>query len=158
MQFEDMYRNYHEAPPSAISGWRPSAYGVLLNEDRTQVLMQKQGDVQRWELPGGGVEPHESLIAGMKREFLEEADLHVEVVSGDPIGVHERWMANPRGNRFLHALIFCYEVKSLGKADDAHLYTGPEEITSQQYIPLVELNEENTQTANWPAIKLLKDR
>lgn len=158
MIFEDMYRGEYEAPISAIDAWRPSVYGVLFNEDRTKILVQKQGDVPFWELPGGGVGMHESLIDGMKREFLEETDLHVEVVNSVPFGVHERWMTDLERTRFRHALIFCYEVTSLGKADDADLYIGPEEITKQTYISLAELTEENVQKWHWPAIKLLKDR
>jgi len=58
------------------------------------ILMQPNGDVllaQRpagkpyagyWEFPGGKVEPGESILAALKREFVEE--LGVEIVSAEP--------------------------------------------------------------------------
>ena len=57
--------------------------GVIFNEARTDVLValrkpdQHQGD--RWEFPGGKLEPGESTVAGLARELLEE--IGIEVVS-----------------------------------------------------------------------------
>ncbi len=56
-------------------------YGILINEDG-QVLIsdEKTERVSFTKFPGGGLEYGEGLIDALKREYLEECDLHVEVV------------------------------------------------------------------------------
>ncbi|WP_270088087.1 NUDIX domain-containing protein [Sphingobacterium sp. SYP-B4668] len=56
-------------------------YGILINEDG-QVLIsdEKTERVSFTKFPGGGLEYGEGLIDALKREYLEECDLHVEVI------------------------------------------------------------------------------
>ncbi len=56
-------------------------YGILLN-DNNEVLIsdEKTQNVAFTKFPGGGLEYGEGLIDALKREFLEECDLRVEVV------------------------------------------------------------------------------
>lgn len=55
-------------------------YGILLN-DRREVLVSDEirYDVQFTKFPGGGLEFGEGLIDALKREFLEELAIRVEV-------------------------------------------------------------------------------
>ena len=53
--------------------------GILFNE-KGHVLLQKRADVGFWELPGGKVDPGETVEQGAVREVLEETNLQVEVV------------------------------------------------------------------------------
>ena len=45
---------------------------VIFNEDQTQVLLTKRFDFPVWVLPGGGIEPNESIEDGLKREIKED--------------------------------------------------------------------------------------
>ena len=50
--------------------WRISAYGVAVEGGR--VLLGRSAFTGLWDIPGGGVEPWESLVDGLVREFAEE--------------------------------------------------------------------------------------
>ena len=57
-------------------------YGILIN-DASQVLISDEQEygMRFTKFPGGGLEPGEGLIDGLKREFVEECNLNVEVLS-----------------------------------------------------------------------------
>lgn len=52
---------------------------VVLSENRSQVLMQKREDARLWSLPGGGVEPDETLESAAIRETLEETGYQIGI-------------------------------------------------------------------------------
>jgi 8-oxo-dGTP diphosphatase len=55
-------------------------YGILIN-DQNQVLLSDEEEygVRFSKFPGGGLEYGEGLIDALKREFVEECDLQVDV-------------------------------------------------------------------------------
>ncbi|MET3980194.1 8-oxo-dGTP diphosphatase [Mucilaginibacter sp. UYP25] len=57
-------------------------YGLLIN-DANEVLISDEQEygMQFTKFPGGGLEYGEGLIEGLKREFIEECDTEVEVIS-----------------------------------------------------------------------------
>jgi len=57
-------------------------YGLLIN-DQNQVLISDEQEygMQFTKFPGGGLEYGEGLIDGLKREFVEECNVEVEVLS-----------------------------------------------------------------------------
>jgi ADP-ribose pyrophosphatase YjhB (NUDIX family) len=78
---------------------RPGVAAVIFDGDR--VLLQRRDDTRRWGLPGGGVEPGESVTRAIVREVREETGLDVEPlrligVYSDP--VHHQVMTYPDGN------------------------------------------------------------
>jgi len=55
-------------------------YGLLINEHNEVLISDEQEYGMRFtKFPGGGLEPGEGLIDGLKREFLEECNVAVEV-------------------------------------------------------------------------------
>ena len=77
---------------------RPSVAAVVLTE--AGVLLQRRDDNGLWGLPGGGVEPGESVRAAVIREVREETGLEVEPVRligvySDP--AHHQIMTYPDG-------------------------------------------------------------
>jgi 8-oxo-dGTP diphosphatase len=57
-------------------------YGILI-DNAGQVLIsdEKEYGIQFTKFPGGGLEAGEGLIDGLKREFMEECNLNIEVLS-----------------------------------------------------------------------------
>jgi 8-oxo-dGTP diphosphatase len=57
-------------------------YGLLLN-DNNEILISDEQEygMQFTKFPGGGLEYGEGLIDGLKREFVEECNTEVEIIS-----------------------------------------------------------------------------
>ncbi|RVU01053.1 NUDIX domain-containing protein [Mucilaginibacter limnophilus] len=57
-------------------------YGLLVN-DKGEVLLsdEQEYNMQFTKFPGGGLEYGEGLIDGLKREFMEECAMEIEVLS-----------------------------------------------------------------------------
>ncbi len=57
-------------------------YGLLIN-DKNQLLLSDEEEygVRFSKFPGGGLEYGEGLIDGLKREFVEECSVEIEVTS-----------------------------------------------------------------------------
>lgn len=56
--------------------WIPSVHGVVLN-DTGAILVHRREDHPFWALPGGKIEPGESIVDCLKREMREETGLEV---------------------------------------------------------------------------------
>ena len=56
-------------------------YGLLINTHQEILLSDEQEFGKQFtKFPGGGLEYGEGLIAGLKREFIEECNLEIEVL------------------------------------------------------------------------------
>jgi ADP-ribose pyrophosphatase YjhB (NUDIX family) len=64
-----------------MSYFNVRVYGLLIN-NKNEILLsdERQNGFQFTKFPGGGVELGEGLIAALKREFLEECNLKIEVI------------------------------------------------------------------------------
>jgi 8-oxo-dGTP diphosphatase len=57
-------------------------YGLLINDDNEILISDEQEDGMRFtKFPGGGLELGEGMIDGLKREFVEECNTEIEVIS-----------------------------------------------------------------------------
>jgi ADP-ribose pyrophosphatase YjhB (NUDIX family) len=93
---------------------RPGAAAVILTDEG--VLLQRRSDNGRWGLPGGGVEPGESVSAAVVREVFEETGLHVEPVRligvySDP--ANHQIITYPDGN-VIHYVSTVFECRIVG--------------------------------------------
>jgi 8-oxo-dGTP pyrophosphatase MutT (NUDIX family) len=68
--------------------WVLSAGGVVLDPDRTQVLLLQKRSSGAWLLPKGRVEPREPADAAARREILEETGYRTRL--GSLIGLQVR--------------------------------------------------------------------
>jgi 8-oxo-dGTP pyrophosphatase MutT (NUDIX family) len=53
--------------------------GVLVRDSRGRILLEKRSDCKMWGIPGGGIEPGESIVETALREIKEETGLAIEV-------------------------------------------------------------------------------
>ena len=70
----------HNVPVAFEDRFRFSVHAAVLNTDDASVLLLRQsyGD-RRWGLPGGAVEPGETVLDALGRECREELGVDVEI-------------------------------------------------------------------------------
>ncbi|CRX38153.1 NUDIX hydrolase [Estrella lausannensis] len=66
-------------PPQKVMEPKAS-FGIVLSQDKKQLLLVKRKDVPIWVLPGGGVDPDETPGNAAVREVLEETGAVCSVV------------------------------------------------------------------------------
>jgi len=97
-----------------------------------KILLTKREDFEIWCLPGGGVEPGESLAEAAIRETREETGVDVELTH--LVGVYSRLGGLPD----LHAVL--YEAKPVG----GEIRLQPGETIEVEYFPFDNLPDEIT--------------
>jgi len=65
-----------------MSYFNVRVYGLLINQNNEVLISDEEEYGFRFsKFPGGGLELGEGLIDGLKREFIEECDAEIEVLS-----------------------------------------------------------------------------
>jgi 8-oxo-dGTP diphosphatase len=115
---------------------------VLLHDDRDRVLLQHRTDFDAWGLPGGCLEPGESILNCARRELLEETGL----TAGDLqlVGVYSEPkydVTYPNGDE-VQQFTICFQGKTNGgemRPDgietNALQFFAPEEIPFHELLP-----------------------
>lgn len=120
--------------PAGQLRFRPAAYGIALDGEG-RVLLGRSVFHGRWELPGGAVEPWETLTEGLAREYQEETGLQPAV--DEPVGFDEAFIAFFRYP--FHSLRFFYRVT----VDPTQpLVPQAAEVQELQWLPVESLTEE----------------
>ncbi len=101
-------------PPGTPVNKQVTGAAAIITDGRNRVLLQRREDNGHWGLPGGGVDPGETVSAACIREVKEETNLDVEIlrlhgVYSDPaIGQLIRY---PDGNvAHIIAIVFACRV------------------------------------------------
>lgn len=85
--------------------------GALIKDSKGRILLQKRSDYGDWGLPGGAMEPGESIEETMIREVREETGISVEAYDFLSVYTGERMMYKyPDGNEVVFVM-FLFEVK-----------------------------------------------
>lgn len=103
---------------------------IAIFDDQNQILLTHRQDFPIWCLPGGGVDPGESISDAASRETEEETGLHVELLR--IVGIYSRPQWWEGGG---HAVVF--EARILGGA----LKPENEEVQAAQFFPIDQLPE-----------------
>ncbi|MCA1054027.1 NUDIX hydrolase [Rossellomorea aquimaris] len=88
-------------------------YGILHEQNQLLVINKTRGPyINRYDLPGGSLEEGESLTDAMKREFLEETGLQIEIDDGiGTIDFKLPWLWKEYTN--LHHIAVYYSVRRI---------------------------------------------
>jgi len=110
---------------------RPGVSAIILGPEG--VLLQRRDDNGLWGLPGGAMDPGESVTAAIAREVREETGLEVEPIR--LIGVysdteHHQVVTYPDGN-VIHYVSVALECRITGGT----LACGPESLALEWYDP-----------------------
>lgn len=110
---------------------RPGVSAIILTPEG--ILLQRRSDNGLWGLPGGGVEPGESVSEAVVREVREETGL--EVTPGRLVGVYSSPAINqivtyPDGN-VIHYVSSSFECRIVGGT----LACGIESLDLRWYDP-----------------------
>ena len=103
--------------------------GILVEEDRLLIIRQDMPDGRQWYLPGGQLEPGETIEKGIIREMREETGL--EVAMEKLLAVSDTSFRNPSA---LHILL---QVKRLS----GELRIPGLAITDVRFVPIEKLCE-----------------
>lgn len=109
---------------------------VLLSGDRQKVLLTRRTDNGQWCLPGGMIDPGESVAEGCQREVFEETGLRVRVVR--LTGVYSnpnRLTIYPDGNK-AHVIVLNFEVEQVGGELGLS-----DETTDAQFFPITQAEQ-----------------
>lgn len=101
-------------------------YSLIVNEADHTVLMVQNENLM-WTLPGGAVEPNETLKQAAVREALEETGLEVEV--HQIVAINEAFFPE----RDHHALLITFAAKIIG-GDISITY--PDEILQIKWVDI----------------------
>lgn len=113
-------------PPSHRIG----AFAIIF-DSQGQVLVSRRVDSGWFNLPGGGVEPDESVTEGLVREVREETSLIVE--AGRLIGIYSK----PQK----HEVVLTFEAHVVGgtlaPSDEAdlHVWIAPHDLDTIKLLP-----------------------
>jgi 8-oxo-dGTP pyrophosphatase MutT (NUDIX family) len=138
---ESMRFSFSSKPTKVVDGDRIGRKGrlrlgcsaVLFTKDRQAILLTRRADNGQWCLPGGMIEPGESVSETCQREVLEETGLLVNVVR--LTGVYSnsnRLTVYPDGNK-AQVIVLNFEVEQVG--GDLCL---SDETTDARYFPVAD--------------------
>jgi 8-oxo-dGTP pyrophosphatase MutT (NUDIX family) len=154
--FHDHLGRPREKPQDKPVLWRPSAYAVIRNCG--QVLMvEAECAPGVWSLPGGGIEPDESVFDGLVRECREELGVEVRIPQPRPLYLGEHDFYFEWTDQYMHSLILVFmgEV-SRDSMDKLIVPPGQDEIVSVSWQALDKLEEAACHFVVWPVIRVLK--
>ncbi|CAG7619807.1 hypothetical protein PAECIP111802_00623 [Paenibacillus allorhizosphaerae] len=118
-------------------------YGICV-KDRKLLVIHKNGGpyTARYDLPGGSIEPNETILNTLTREFLEETGIQVRIVNH--IGTKDfvvPWTRTGFDHTHCHNIAVLYEVEYI--AGDILHSPNIDDSLGAEWINVSDMNESN---------------
>lgn len=157
--FHDHLGKEHQKPADRLIGWRPSAYALIKVGDLV-LMVEPECAPGVWTLPGGGIEPHESLLDGLRRECSEELGFGVAIEPQTPLYLGEHGFYFKWTDEYLHSLVMVFAGRVTPDILDGRVLVPPDpgEILRIAWVHLRELDGRNCHHVIWPCIARLSHR
>lgn len=135
------------------------AYGICIHEEELLVIKKSSGPyIGRYDLPGGTIEPNETLTDAIRREIKEEAGIDIHIKKN--VGVCDYivpYVLSKRGTSHIHHVAIFYLVQYKG----GNLLVNPGTFEGQDslgalWIPLSDLSADNSSPLVLQAMDWLK--
>ena len=93
---------------------RVGASSIIFDESREKILLTKRTDNGRWCLPGGGMDPGESVEEACIREAYEETGLRVKVTRLVGVYMSPDLVIEYADGNIFHPVSLSFEVEITG--------------------------------------------
>jgi 8-oxo-dGTP diphosphatase len=130
---------------------RVSVVALFVDADAVLLLHQMTlPEPDCWDLPGGGLEPHEQLLDGLAREVEEETGI-AQFKVDRLLTVHESFF--PRPDDTLHTLNIVYQCSLSSRP--VTLTGDPAEVGVKgiRWMRVAELQQEECSSRSWAALQ-----
>jgi 8-oxo-dGTP pyrophosphatase MutT (NUDIX family) len=120
MIFKDWFGNPHKLPPGRTFGWRPSVYGLVLNEGKILLIKSKLSG--KWAVPGGGLDLGEKIEKAVLREVEEETGCRIRLHE-QPLLVDSEYFYAIDTDKYWQSLRIVFRaelIKDSGKIKDTY--------------------------------------
>lgn len=130
------------APKPTIS--RTGVYGIAIQNEEFLFVKQRKGPhAGKWDLPGGGIEPGETIERALRRELLEEAGMEFTAMTlfNNLTAISEG--TDEKGNPYIfHQIGLVYHIHGISQspqqiAEMEHAWIHPEKIEEERISPFV---------------------
>lgn len=138
--------------PKAKIVFRPSAYGIII--DNGTLLLTNTKSTGKYSLPGGGVNPGETLEQGLKREISEECGIDIEIKK--PLFFKERYFYYDPSDRAWQILAFFYLAVPLSTELTDQGNEPDDEADKPQWVDIATLKEPDFQVFGAETLNFLK--
>ncbi len=120
---------------------RPSVYAIVRHEDK--ILMLTTVGNGRYCLPGGGIEPWETIPQALQRELTEEAGIQIAV--GSLIHFQEDFFYYDPADEAIHGFLFYYDCTPLTFDLLVGHEVDDEAAENPQWVKVADLHKDNMQ-------------
>lgn len=135
-------------------------YGICVQDGKLLVINKQGGPyTNRYDLPGGTVEPHESLTDALHREFREETGIRIEVLRN--LGALDYVIPYPlekRGTTHIHHIAIYYEIAYSGGELTVCTDMHDNDSVGSEWVDLGWFTPENSSPLVMQALRWMQDR
>jgi ADP-ribose pyrophosphatase YjhB (NUDIX family) len=109
---------------------------AIFDSSQQKLLLTRRSDNGRWCMPGGRVDPGESVAEACIREVLEETGLHARIIRLIGVYSNPNYLLEYADGERCHIVALNFEVEAIGGA-----LTLTNETTEYGYFSQIEIAE-----------------